>query len=179
MSYITINKFNLLLPNNRKDIRKKIVDIFLIEEPGKGKGDLASRYKYEVEVLTESQIIYLLRPAFMRKGFDFTVNVDSINFNKNIEGKKSTKRPSHEHIFQDLKSKKLENPDLYKSLLKEITKVYNCNNDFNFDLNFESGYSSELILKLLKWLFIEQDIRDWSYSGREMLFNTIMDLENE
>ena len=33
-------------------------------------------------------------------------------------------------------------------------------------LTFTTGYSAEHILKVLKWLFIEQDIRYWNYSGR-------------
>ena len=41
---------------------------------------------------------------------------------------------------------------------------------------FNSGYSPELILKLVKWLFIEQDIRDWNTSGRAMLMNGINDI---
>jgi hypothetical protein len=36
------------------------------------------------------------------------------------------------------------------------------------DVKFQSGFSVELILKVLKWFFIEQDIRDWNYSGRGM-----------
>ena len=32
------------------------------------------------------------------------------------------------------------------------------------------GLNVELLVKVLKWLFIEQDIRCWNYSGREMLW---------
>ena len=31
------------------------------------------------------------------------------------------------------------------------------------------GFSLEVVLKVLKWLWIEQDIRYWNYSGRQML----------
>ena len=36
-------------------------------------------------------------------------------------------------------------------------------------LDFKSGFSCDLLVKTLKWLFIEQDIRYWNYSGRDML----------
>ena len=61
-------------------------------------------------------------------------------------------------------------------LFIEIKKVYNCRNDIDYSLSFKSGYSTDLILKCLKWLFIEQDIRDWSYSGRVMLWEIIKNI---
>jgi len=33
------------------------------------------------------------------------------------------------------------------------------------------GYPIDLILGVVKWLFIEQDVRYWNYSGRAMLFS--------
>lgn len=43
-------------------------------------------------------------------------------------------------------------------------------------IDFVSGYSSELIIKTLKWLFIKQDIRYWNYSGRDMLWDGIKEI---
>lgn len=172
----TINKINAVLPTNRRDIRRTIVEWFLDEEPGTGRGDKASRYTYFVEELDDGQLIYLRRPAYLKKGFDFTVNVNETNFNFNIKGKRATKMPSHNHILVDLQSKKEESQKKYEKLIVEIKKVYNCQNDINYDIKFNSGYPVDLILKCLKWLFIEQDIRDWSYSGRNMLYEGIMNI---
>ena len=35
------------------------------------------------------------------------------------------------------------------------------------------GRPVEMLLKVIKWFFIEQDIRYWNYSGRNMLKNGI------
>lgn len=165
----TINRIQTVLPDNRRDIRKTIVEWFLDEEPGTGKGDNAAKYTYNVEQLNDGQVVFLRRPAWLKKGFDFTVNVSDTNFNLSIEGKRSTRMPSHDHIIDDLRAKKEENAVEYNKLLIEIDKVYNCRNDIDYNLHFDTGYAVDLILKSLKWLFIEQDIRDWSYSGRVML----------
>ena len=43
--------------------------------------------------------------------------------------------------------------------------------EFNkYASKFNSKYPLELILKILKWMFIEQDIRYWNYSGRSELY---------
>lgn len=57
-----------------------------------------------------------------------------------------------------------------------MTDVFNCQEPNlilknNPNVNFNTGFSVELILKILKWFFIEQDIRDWNYSGRGMFFS--------
>jgi hypothetical protein len=46
------------------------------------------------------------------------------------------------------------------------------------NINFKSGFPCDLILAVLKWLFIEQDIRYWNYSGREMLWNSILGINH-
>ena len=75
----------------------------------------------------------------------------------------------------DLKIKKKENATQYHKLFSIIKKIYNCEPINNEEMNvpFINGYTSELIIKTLKWLFIEQDIRYWNYSGRDMLWNAI------
>ena len=66
-------------------------------------------------------------------------------------------------------NKKNENLELYRKLYDLIDDVYNCKDISSEEiskLTFTTGYSAEHILKVLKWLFIEQDIRYWNYSGR-------------
>ncbi|WP_220092229.1 hypothetical protein [Helicobacter sp. 16-1353] len=65
--------------------------------------------------------------------------------------------------------KKQESLEKYEKLYSLIYEVYECKEiKDNIDLNFKNGYPVDLILKVLKWFFIEQDIRYWNYSGREM-----------
>ena len=37
----------------------------------------------------------------------------------------------------------------------------------------DEGYAFEHVLKTIKWLFIEQDITYWNWSGRAMLYSAI------
>lgn len=161
---------------SRNDIRMKVVNILSHEEPGTGRDNLASRYTYYVETLSDGNRIYLRRPANLHNGFDFIVCVENVNFNPN--GRRRN-YPKHDDIINDLKSKFEENPYNYSILFYAIEHIYNCRefdiNEINNDL-FTTGYPVDLILKCLKWLFIEQDIRYWNYSGRDMLWNGIKDI---
>jgi len=144
-----------------------VVERFLLEEPGTGTKNYTSRYIYYVEKLKDDNRIYLTRPAYLKKGFDFLIHV---------EGKLFLTRgdyPKHDDIFLDLRGKKKVGPKLYKKLHEAMARVYNCEDPKNVledvgNLEFKSGFSVEMILKVLKWFFIEQDIRDWNYSGRAM-----------
>ena len=151
----------------RKELRRKVVEQFLSEEPGTGTGDKTSRYTYYVEKLQDGRRIYLTRPAYLKKGFDFLIHVEGKVF---MTGKDF---PKHDDIFEDLKKKREENPILFKRLHEAMTRVYNCQDPEELlkdldNLKFKSGFTVELMLKTLKWFFIEQDIRDWNYSGRGM-----------
>lgn len=157
----------------RNDVRKRVVCKFIEEEPGQGNGELASRYDYIVESLMDDRKIVLTRPANLKNGFDFLIRVKGTNFN---EGGRLRDYPKHDDILNDLKLKKNQNVDLYRLLFSRIQLIHECNeiNEKWFDeLDFEIGYASDLILKTLKWFFIEQDIRYWNYSGRNMLFESI------
>jgi len=164
--YELVIKIDGSLP--RRELRKKVVEQILLEEAGTGRGEKTSKYIYYVEELEDGSRIYLTRPAYLKKGFDFLIHVKDKVF---MNGKDN---PKHDDIFEDLRKKKKENPILYKRLHEAITRVYSCEDpsevlkEFS-DLKFKSGFSFELILKTLKWFFIEQDIRDWNYSGRAML----------
>lgn len=151
----------------RRELRRKVVEQFLLEEAGTGTGDKTSRYTYYVEKLQDGHRIYLTRPAYLKKGFDFLIHVEGKVF---MTGKDF---PKHNDIFEDLKKKREENPTLFKRLHEAMTRVYNSQDPEEVlkdldNLKFKSGFTVELMLKTLKWFFIEQDIRDWNYSGRGM-----------
>ncbi len=157
----------------RKEIRKFLINEFLKEEPGKGTGDLASKYTYYVEELSNGNWIYLTRPAGRNNGMDFIINVQEESF-LSRSGKRHLKSPAHHNIETDLKNKKLESIENYKKLYNLICKIYNCETiEYKNLPKFKNGYNSELILKVLKWLFIEQDVTYWNNSGRMMLMNSL------
>lgn len=163
---------------SRNDIRMRVVDIFSTEQPGHGKGELASKYTYYVETLNHNRRIYLKRPANLHNGFDFVVCVEGVNFNR--EGR-IRNNPTHDDILFDLEAKYHENPEIYLDLYDVLEKVYYCEYvDYSIldSLYFDSGFPCDLIVKTLKWLFIEQDIRYWNYSGRDMLWNGIYSINH-
>ena len=147
---------------------KKAVETFISEKPGYWKDGKkhVTRYNYFVENLKDGRRIYLKRPTFLNKGIDFQVWIEK------FDGE-NDKRPSHQDIFKDLKLKKSENPKDIPKLIEAIDRVWNCEEPDevlkDLKVNFKEGLSVELILKALKWLFIEQDITYWNYDGRGML----------
>jgi hypothetical protein len=163
----TVNKYA-----SRRELRDIVINKFMEEEPGLGSGDDTSKYRYNVEILSDGRRIYLTRPAYLKKGFDFRINVEGTIFQTKQE------YPKHDDIFDDLRLKNKEDPTLSKKLHLVINKVYNCTDPVEVlreceNLKFTTGHSVELILKVIKWFLIEQDIRDWNYSGRRMFKNGV------
>lgn len=154
---------------SRKDIKNNVIKEFLNEEPGNNNN--SSKYKYIVENTLESGNIYLQRPGMINKGIDFIIYTDKTNFAN--ENQRKRRNPKHIDILNDLKCKKNESEDEFIKMKSMIDDIYNCKSDVNTNdcqkLKFNSGFSAELILKILKWMFIEQDITYWNYSGREKL----------
>jgi hypothetical protein len=158
-----------LVEDTRDKLRKEVVYKFLSEGPGYWKEGIkhVTRFKYFVEKLEDGRRIFLLRPTFLNKGIDFQVWVEKLDGYND-------KRPSHKTIFEDLKLKKTENPQNFTRVIQLIDEVWNCNEP---DLvikkedkdAFHEGLPLEMLLKILKWLFIEQDITYWNYDGRQML----------
>lgn len=177
---------------SREEYRRKLAEHFLNEEPGK-EGE-SSQYVYYVEEDKDGHRIYLKRPTNLNKGFDFEVRVEDVKFthiasSSSVAGAKSplqpritkSNRPSHENIFDDLKLKKKENPSLFKQLRPLLEKVYNCQEVLPKEFepfNFKSGYPIDLIFMCIKWLFIEQDITYWNWSGRAMFYKGLSEIWN-
>lgn len=158
-------------PFIREEFRKKIINIFLDELPGTGKAHLCSKYEYIVYKGKNNEV-YLKRPAQFNNGFDFTIHVTGVNFNPN----RYTTRPTHQNIYNDLVNKKIEDSVMYENLKIEIEKIFNV---FPFDLskiNFASGLPTDILCETIKWLFIEQDVTYWNFSGRAMFYKSISEI---
>ena len=79
-------------------------------------------------------------------------------------------------LAQDLKSKKAESEKKYARLYELIRRIYECDDVSDIEmaeLHFSVGLPVDHILKIIKWFFIEQDIRYWNYSGRAMFWNSV------
>ena len=83
VEYIELN-WQLPKLGDRNELRKSLVLKFLEEEPGEGKGDLATRYKYIIEKSSDNRNIFLIRPANLKNGFDFQIKVENWN-NRRID----------------------------------------------------------------------------------------------
>lgn len=164
--------------STRNKVRTRVIEKFLNEEPGTGTKNLASKYVYYVETLVDGSRIFLKRPAPLNKGFDFIIHIENINFEKGL-GRRRRTNPRHGDIFKDIELKKREGGTTeFNELARMIRDVFECKeleDDMDYP-HFETGYSAELIIKVVKWFFIEQDITYWNYSGRYMFWNSIKDL---
>ena len=74
----------------------------------------------------------------------------------------------------------MENQNDFNFLLNAINQIYICEDDDRIlnwlkakEINFSVGENIEVLLKIIKWMFIEQDIRYWNFSGRLKLKNYI------
>ena len=158
----------------RNEVRKRVIECFLTEKPGTGKGENATHYTYFVERLKDNKRVFITRPGFLNKQFDFVINVEDVNFNKK-SGRARTS-PTHEDILTDLQKKKKADSKSYVKLYALLEKIYECNdvgdNEYK-GLKFATGYDVDLLLMVTKWYFIEQDIAYWNYSGRAMFMSGI------
>jgi hypothetical protein len=167
---------------NRKHVRDQIVDLFKSEQAGTGKGEDSTRVIYCVEQIDE-EIIYLQRPAILNKGFDFTVNTKNYSFFSPTvkQPNRYTKTPSHKSIellLNKIKSHSLNDLIIVKEAIEQIYFCIDPDDISLVDLTNDSieNIKIETILKVVKWLFIEQDITYWSFSGRAMLFNGLQNV---
>jgi hypothetical protein len=160
----------------RNEIVKRVVNTFIeVEYHQKGKG---VTFRYPVENLPGNKYLYIVRPGH-KKNFDFKVEVTEEMVLE--EGK-------HNQIALDLRKKKQENQEKIKYFLQAIEEIYHClENDVDRLLKrysslkqaFQIGAEPETILKILKWLFIMEDIVYWDVEGRAFLYNYLLYVINE
>jgi hypothetical protein len=160
----------------RHEIVRKVINTFIdTENPQRGKG---IKFRYPVENLSIGGQLFISRPGGLRGkwNFDFKVEVpEELGLGKG----------SHDEIILDLKSKKQESPQKFGALLDALTVIYDCSeNDVDrllgnypdLQTSFQTGAKSEILLKVVKWMFIMEDIVYWNYQGRSMLYNALKEL---
>lgn len=166
----------------RHEIVQKVINIFInTEYQQRGKGVQfwypVEQLSVNIQLLPENNQLFIFRPGGLRKwNFDFKVNVTP-----DLGLRKGT----HEEIALDLRNKKRENPRKFIKLLEAITEIYNCSeNDVDQVLKkypdmpalFQTGAKVEVFLKVLKWMFIMEDIVYWNYEGRAKLYNYLKEI---
>lgn len=162
---------------DRFQIVKKVVNMFIdFEKDKKGKGIM---FKYPVEKLSTSQKLYIQRPG-LKKNFDFKVEIPK---NAGLE------EGRHDQIALFLRYLRQKDESLFKSIWDILTYLYCCKNN-NVDgmlkqtrlpdsvsvkietpIELKSEINLECLLKVVKWLFIMEDVFYWDYEGRATLYN--------
>lgn len=164
----------------RESIHEEIIKLFLAERHGPDAQGKKMEYEYEVDSFGTYKII-LQRPARLNHGMDFLITTDpSIDF---YRFKKGTFRvvPAQKDIFDFLLQAKDSNGVDYSQIKDVIRRYLNCDQftlpAFNFCLEDKNGNSFpiEVVLLLIKWFFIEQDVTYWNYTGRAMLFKALQE----
>ena len=160
----------------RNEIVRKVVNTFIkTEYQKKGKG---VTFRYPVEKLPGNRHLFIARPGH-KKNFDFKVEVTE---------EMGLKEGKHEQVVLDLRVKKQCNPQEFEDFLRAVEEVYHCSeNDIdrllprysNLKEAFDTGAEVEVILKILKWLFIMEDIVYWDVEGRAFLYNFMLYVANE
>jgi hypothetical protein len=166
-----------LRATNKTNIREEVTKLFLAEQAGTGTGNLSSKAEYTVDSIPSTPYgIVIKRPATLNKGFDFTVNVTGLCF----KAGRNRSTPSHSDIISALKSAQLNAPTNYPNIRSIINDIYNCNSydgtistGTKFTDYMENQHPIEIVLLAIKWLFIEQDITYWNWSGRNMFMNAL------
>ena len=159
----------------RHEIVQKVVNIFIgTEFENRGRG---VRFYYPVETLPDGSNLFIFRPAGLRKwNFDFKVNVTP---------EMGLGKGTHAEIEAEFKNKKRENTKAFAELLEVIEEM--CNgSETNVDKilerrprlqkSFKTGAKVDILLKVLKWMFIMEDIVYWNYDGRMKLYNYLKDV---
>jgi len=159
----------------RHEIVRKVINIFIdAENQQRGKG---VKFRYPVENLSINKQLFIFRPGGLNKwNFDFKVEVlEEFGLGKG----------THDEIILDLQNKKQENPQKFIMLLQAITALYNCSeNDVDrllenypdLQRQFQTGAKVDVLLKIVKWMFIMEDIVYWNYQGRSMLYNALKEI---
>jgi len=158
-------------PQQRHGIVRTVVNTFIdTEHAKKGRG---VRFRYAVETLSDGSDLYIVRPGH-KKNFDFKVDVqESLGVG----------RGKHGQIVEYFRNKLAQEAEKAPTLLEALKQVWECS-ECDVDLVLASYPSLQLkpplgphigdVLKVLKWMFIMEDILYWDYSGREMLYRGLL-----
>ena len=154
--------------SSRKDLRRYILTKYAIE-------DCNVKIRYFVETFDSGKRIYLERPTRLNKGCDFVLFAEDVICYKNG----NDTPPSHKDVLNDIEVKKNKlSPSEYDELLKAIKCIYDLKPYAEAKTHIDKlppiNWSYELLLKLVRWLFIEQDITYWAGNGRNMLYTAIL-----
>jgi len=157
----------------RFEIVKIVVSAFIDFEKDKKGRDV--EFRYPVETLSNGERLYIRRPG-VKWNFDFKVELP---INCGLE------EGRHDQIALLLRRLKEQDEQKFDRLWQMITSLYNCSNNDVDDMllrnpiSYEGMPATDILLKVIKWLFIMEDIIYWHYEGRAFLYNFFSYVVNE
>ncbi len=158
-------EIRIIEPIGRFEIVKKVVTHFIeFEKDKKGKG---IEFRYPVEDLSIGKKLHIHRPG-VKWNFDFKVEIPP---NCGLE------EGRHDQIALLLRNIRNSNEAVFNQLWNIIYNLYHCkNNNVDAMINKTSipsinNIAPDVLLKVIKWLFIMEDIIYWHYEGRAFLYN--------
>jgi hypothetical protein len=174
---------------NKADRRKFVVEwILKASSNSQQRRELAEKwleegrfadYRYNVEKCYDGSRIYLLRPTPLNKGFDFQVNLENFRSGTRKPRKNTLEMPSHPDVIEDIKEKLAKHPSSKKDFFQAISAIYDCK-DVDSILGerpalkqIHVGLPIDSLLRVIKWLFIEQDLTYWGWTGRDKFMAAI------
>ena len=152
--------------------RRAVANKWLTETP-------YTRYRYNVEQCADGSRVYLLRPTWLNKGFDFMVNVEGFRSRTRAARGATREMPSHRDVIQDLLEKIQGDPEATEPWFDAVCAIYDCAEpDVVLPQHRRAaegtvGLPADQLLYIMKWLFIEQDVTYWAQTGRDMLMAAI------
>ncbi|WP_424008075.1 hypothetical protein [Haloferax denitrificans] len=133
---------------------------------------------YNLDKLSDGTPVFMIRPAWVNMGYDFKVCVQGWDDSAHPA-------PSHPEIYSDLYWKREhDDSDSFEAICNAVLDIYDGEsadvvlNRYRNEFNFTVGRRPEALLKPLPWLFIEQDIRYWNFSGRDKTVELVKKLYN-
>lgn len=168
---ININLYNIETYTTRDTVRTFLLQQWAQEIVG-------NKYRYFVDILVDGSHIYLERPGRLNKGCDFVIYAE----NKYLWNNGNDRPPNHDFVLNDLRNKRQQlNQSQWQNLLNAINVIFNCD---TYNAAFQqmgqlpvvNGHSYELLLKLIRWFFNEQDVTYWSGQGRARFYNAIQNI---
>lgn len=157
---------------DRSDLRRALAEQWFDESPH-------TNYRYNVERCANGSWVYLLRPTWLNKGFDFQVNVEGFRSVTRTAKGQTKEMPSHTDVIHDLGTKLKAHPEAAESLYSAVCGVYDCTEPPDILRRHDAvaaldvGLPPDQLLYIVKWLFIEQDVTYWQQTGRDMLMGAI------
>lgn len=169
-----------LKSNKRELIKKEVSSWFNEELPGSDLKKIAkesTKYYYVVESYNDYKIV-LQRPGTRKKGYDFSVAIENKNDDLLFKKNNKFKTPRFEDLVTILKKcKKDISKSKYEIIKKALNNIYNCSS-YKFGKKSIYKYKNfdgvlipiEIILLAIKWIFIEEDLNYWNWSGRAKFY---------